>query len=76
MTWRIRIRLIALLTQASELVVHGAIANGGENTSINEPECIPLSRTLSLEVPPKPALGLRLKGGNLGLNITPGVVFV
>jgi hypothetical protein len=69
-------RPIALLANSAKLVFHLPISDCRKDTSIDESKGVPLSRTLRLEVPPKPALSLALKGGDLGLDVTSGVVFV
>lgn len=64
------------LAGGTKLVLNLSVPDGGEDTSVDEPESIPLSRTLGLEVPPKPALGRRLKSADLGLDVAPGIVLV
>jgi hypothetical protein len=64
------------LARCSELVVHSAVLDSREDTSVEELERVPLSRTLRLEVPPEPALCLGLERSDLGLDVTSGVVLV
>jgi hypothetical protein len=64
------------LARCSELVVHSTILDGREDTSVDELERVPFSRTLRLEVPPEPALCLGLERSDLGLDVTSGLVLV
>jgi hypothetical protein len=64
------------LAYGVELILNRTVVDRWEDTSIDELERVPLSRTLRLEVPPEPALCLALKGRDLGLDVTSGVVFV
>jgi hypothetical protein len=64
------------LTGGTKLVLYLPIPDGREDTSIDEPESIPLSRTLSLKVPPNPALGRRFISADLGLDVAPRVILV
>jgi hypothetical protein len=69
-------RTITLLANSAEFVLHLPILDCWKDTSVDESKCVPLSRTLRLEVPPEPTLGLTLKGGDLSLDVTSAVVFV
>lgn len=69
-------RPIALLTNSAELILHLPIPDCREDTGVDESECVPLSRTFRLEVPPEPALRLALEGGDLGFDVTSAVVLV
>lgn len=65
-----------LLTNSGELVFHMTVSDRRKDTGVDESKGVPFSRTLCLEVPPEPTLSLRLKGGDLGLDIASRVVFV
>lgn len=65
-----------LLAKSVVLVLHLAVLYRREDSGIDEPERIPLSRTLRLEVPPEPSLCLTFEGRNLAFNETRGVISV
>lgn len=65
---------VVFLTRGTKLVLNLSVPDRREDTGINEPESIPLRRSLGLEVPPDPTLGCGLVGADLSLNIAPGIV--
>lgn len=63
-----------ILADRAKLVLDLPILDPGEDSSIHQPQCIPLGSTLCLKVPEKPTLCFGLESCNLRLDVLSRIV--